>query len=161
MDGVSANSRLLRLGLVIVCSIGCNQGRPSGDGEASSRGSSSATAVTEHASGGVERAALRTTAPVPAQPSPNTASNPCAELCGRAAPLKCPGSTGCASRCEEMRTLPVCRAEMQAALECFVKVPLSGWECDEGGIPQVKEEQCDAEQGRVAKCMAAHQDRRR
>jgi hypothetical protein len=77
----------------------------------------------------------------------------CPALCARAAVLRCPGGAQCASRCQEMRALPGCGREMDAALRCFMALPTSGWECAADGLPSVKEGQCEREQAAVAACL--------
>ncbi len=78
----------------------------------------------------------------------------CLKLCDKTVPLRCPGQPGCAAGCADMsRSAGLCAPAMDAFLACLVGQPVSNFECNDEGIPAVKDGLCTAEQAMVAKCL--------
>lgn len=80
----------------------------------------------------------------------------CSRICGRSAELHCREAASCVHRCDTMRQLAVCQAEVRASLDCFAATPATSWTCNEHGLPAAKNGVCDEEQGRAARCLASH-----
>jgi hypothetical protein len=80
----------------------------------------------------------------------------CAAICARSESLHCPEAASCVRRCEMMRAMPACQAEVRGALGCFASVGPGDWTCNEHGLPSVRVGMCDAEQSRATRCLAAN-----
>jgi len=81
----------------------------------------------------------------------------CTRLCAISAPLKCKAATECEQHCQQMLSLPACSSEMVRTLTCFANQPRENWECDDDGLPSIKEGHCNAEQAKFATCLQARQ----
>jgi hypothetical protein len=81
----------------------------------------------------------------------------CSALCLRAASLGCTAAGACESTCGQMQALAVCKAELARFFECVAREPSDHWECDESGVPSIKEGYCEAEQAGFAKCVETRQ----
>jgi hypothetical protein len=106
--------------------------------------------------------ATRSTGSSPA-PAPSLGQAPasadsglCTSICDHSRALNCREAASCVRRCVAMQTLPQCQAEIRGALGCFDSTPPTGWVCNEHGLPSVRVGLCDADQARVAKCLAAN-----
>ena len=96
-------------------------------------------------------------APTPAAVGAQAPADPalCASICAHSGGLHCPEAASCVRRCVAMQSVPQCQAEIRAALGCFDATPPAGWTCNDHGLPSVRVGLCDAEQARVARCLAA------
>jgi len=78
--------------------------------------------------------------------------DPCGPICERTRGLACKNGAACADNCRQLAAVGVCKDEMVSVLGCFAREPIAHWECDENGVPSIKEGFCDAEQARFVAC---------
>ena len=109
--------------------------------------------------GGCRKPANTSAAPAPAaapvtQPRAGAAGvgDPCGPICERTRGLACKNGAACADNCRQLAAVGVCKDEMVSVLGCFAREPIAHWECDENGVPSIKEGFCDAEQARFVAC---------
>jgi hypothetical protein len=121
-----------------------------GRGEASAAGSDASPSPGAHAAS-VAPTAASSNGSRPAEKDPGL----CAAICARSEALHCREAASCVRRCESMRSMSACQAEVRASLDCFASTPASVWICNDHGLPSVKDGVCDQEQGRAAKCLSA------
>jgi hypothetical protein len=142
---------LLLLGSVILMATACNKSPTEHDAPVETRPAVSAVALPA--------TPAPAEAPVPNPSGANSANGAlCTKLCAISAPLKCKAAAECEQHCKQMLSLPTCSAEIVQSLNCFAKQPSASFECDENGLPSIKEGLCDAEQAKVASCLQARQN---
>lgn len=100
-------------------------------------------------------------APAPTLPAvPNPAPNPsfgdtealCESLCNNTEKLGCGSPTLCIEGCRQMGGVPVCPEQLHAFLACIAKEPAEHFECNEAGIPSIKDGFCDVQQKAFVEC---------
>jgi hypothetical protein len=103
-------------------------------------------------------AAPLVTAANPAAPPGTRApagANPCTTMCRHSIERHCAAAADCVSQCEDAWNGDVCRDTMRRSLSCFAAQSADAWECDDDGLPSLKDGHCDAEQTAHAECMGA------
>jgi hypothetical protein len=85
---------------------------------------------------------------------PSAGRDACATVCGHAKTRGCSDGGGCVEACAEMVAIDVCQAPMRAFMACLVTQPAAHFDCDEGGVPQIRDGYCDHEQAAVASCLS-------
>ena len=156
--GLKASWRAWGLAAAWCTSLGCQRAPASGDAPATS---SEAVALDAPASAR-PNTVLPSGAPAAPPPAPGAPSSsavpsgvdPCHDLCKKSEELHCAHADSCLVRCRESVEDAPCADELRVALRCFIRQPVSRWECgDDDGLASVKDGTCDAEQERYARCV--------
>src|SRR5439155_863841 len=112
------------------------------------------TAVARQAAKAADKPARE--APSAAQPKAAVPDeNACIAMCDKVSSLKCSTMAECIKGCGEMRTaMTACSKGLDSFMLCLVQQPVGNFECNDEGVPSVKDGFCDAQQQALASCLA-------
>lgn len=80
----------------------------------------------------------------------------CQTLCNNTEPLKCGDKASCTEGCRHMADIPVCPEKAHGFIACLAREPAAHFECNEAGIPSIKDGFCDKEQQAFVTCVGAN-----
>jgi hypothetical protein len=81
----------------------------------------------------------------------------CLPLCeATAKALHCAHPGDCKLSCTQLHETPVCVPEFKEFETCFLEEPPEHWECDDNGVPALKEGVCGPQRAGVLACLQAH-----